>query len=315
MLPIDVLLTENELAEDFLAALEQRYLAEKFFYWFPLSVKAWLDLCQGQQPYKTYERSYELVARNAADVACRWGQEQVEVVSLGSGQGDKDILVVEALARGDAEVRYRPVDASQALLEMAVRGGIEAGFPVRGLKADVGQARTGELLAATAQEPRLYLVLGNTLGAIDPQGFLRSLRFLLRSRDRLLVDAEVFASGETMKGYDNPVNRRFAFAPLASVGLEEGRDGALLFSSEQDAGRAGLHLVSKHFRAARRLEIPVAGQRLVLEAGEKIAMNGSYKYSEAGFRALVREAGFETLGEYLSTDKHFLLTLVVPAAR
>ncbi len=31
MLEIDVLLTEKKLAEDFLAGLERRYLAEKFF--------------------------------------------------------------------------------------------------------------------------------------------------------------------------------------------------------------------------------------------------------------------------------------------
>ena len=45
MIPVQVLLTENDLAEEFVSSLQSRRLAEKFFYWFPLSVRAWLALC------------------------------------------------------------------------------------------------------------------------------------------------------------------------------------------------------------------------------------------------------------------------------
>ena len=55
-LQIEVRLTEAAIAEDFLAALANRYLPERFFYWFPLSVRAWLSLCQ-DGPYRNYVRS------------------------------------------------------------------------------------------------------------------------------------------------------------------------------------------------------------------------------------------------------------------
>lgn len=312
---IEVLLTETELAEEFLAALEQRYLPEKFFYWLPLSVQAWLDLCQAERPYKNFSRSYQLVSKYAAEVAGRTGGDNVEMISLGAGQGDKDLLVLQALRASGHTVRYRPVDSSQALLELACARAAEAGFAMRGLKADVGNVLTAEVLAASAEEPRLYLVLGNTLGVIDPLEFLKVLGVLLRHEDRLLVDGEIFDEQATMVGYDNPVNRRFAFAPLASVGLEEGRDGTLVFESDQGA-REGLHLVSKYFRAARELEIPVAGRRVALATGDEIKMNSSYKYSRAVFQKLVSEtAGFELLGQYLSEDEHFVMALVRPIAR
>jgi uncharacterized SAM-dependent methyltransferase len=313
---IEVLLTETELAEEFLAALDQRYLPEKFFYWLPLSVQAWLDLCQAERPYKNFSRSYQLVCKHAAEVAGRNVGDNVEMISLGAGQGDKDLLVLQALRASGRLVRYRPVDSSQALLELACARAAEAGFTVRGLKADVGDARTAEVLAVSAQGPRLYLVLGNTLGVIGPLEFLKTLRVLLRHEDRLLVDGEIFDEQATMVGYDNPVNRRFAFAPLASVGLEEGHDGTLVFESDQDALREGLYMVGKYFRAARELEIPVAGRRVALAAGDEIKMNSSYKYSRAVFQELVSEAaGFEPLGEYLSEDEHFVMALVRPAAR
>src|SRR2546425_5382522 len=44
MLLIHTLLTENALADEFVSAFRARRLPEKFFYWFPLSVRAWLAL-------------------------------------------------------------------------------------------------------------------------------------------------------------------------------------------------------------------------------------------------------------------------------
>ncbi len=316
MLRIDVLLTENKLAEQFLASLEQRYLPEKFFYWFPLSVRAWLELCQGAQPYKNFSRSYELMSRHAADVARAFGGTKVEVVSLGAGQGDKDLLMLDALRAAGRTPLYQPVDSSQALLELAVMRAAEAGFETRGLKADIADSHATDALRASADAPRLYLLLGNTLGAFDPPKLLAELRALLRPEDRLLLDGEIYNAQDTMPGYDNPVNRRFAFAPLASVGLEEGRDGALVFESATDSRLDGLHMVTKHFRAARSLAIPVGGQSVRLEAGERIVMSSSCKYSRAAFQRMLRESGgFQPLAEYLSADERFAMALVAPDSR
>jgi len=315
MLEIEVLVTEEKLAEEFLSSLERGYLAEKFFYWFPLSVKCWLDLCRTGQPYKNFSRSFELVARHAAEIASRSPAGSVEVVALGSGQGDKDLLLLEALKAAGRKVQYRPVDSSQALLEMAVARAREAGFRARGLKADVENPETTRLLAATAQAPRLYLLLGNSLGIIDPLHYLKALKTLLSPDDLLLLDFEIYSPQATLQGYDNPTNRQFAFAPLASLGLEEGRDGALVFEIDKDARLEGLHFVAKHFRAARELKVPVAGKWIELRAGERIAMNSSWKYSRAAFQKIVRETGgFEPLAEYSSDDGGFLIELVRPAS-
>jgi L-histidine Nalpha-methyltransferase len=315
MIEIEVLLTEQKLTEEFLLALDQHYLAEKFFYWFPLSVKSWLDLCRKENPYKNYSRSHALVSKHAAEIAARVNGSSVEVVGLGAGQGDKDLLVLEALKARGCESHYRPVDSSQSLLEMAVARSKAAGFRTRGLKADVENPSTYDALASSADGPRLYLLLGNSLGMIDPLEHLQSLRKLLRPEDRLLLDGEIYSPEITMKGYDQPANRRFAFAPLASLGLEEGRDGALVFEADTDSRLEGLHRVTKHFRAARDLRIPVAGNWAEVRGGDKIAMSSSWKYSPAVFHSIVREAGdCEFLAEYPSDDGGFLMALVRRAA-
>ena len=315
MLELDVFLTENQMAEEFRAALERRYLPEKFFYWFPLSVQAWLNLCQDSRPYKNYSRSYQLVSKYAGEIARQVPAGILEVVSLGSGQGDKDMLLLVALAIEDIHVQYRPVDSSQALLEMALFQGRVNMLTARGLKADLGDPRTYGLWAAREGGPRLYLLLGNTLSVMDPREFLKILRGILRREDRLLVDAEIYQPGSTMAGYDNPVNRQFAFAPLASIGLEDGRDGELVFE-ERHEDAAGLHVVAKYFRAARPLRLLVGGRWIEIAAGEKLQMNASCKYSPEVFSKLLHEVGgFDVQREYLSDDQQFLMTLAAPGGK
>lgn len=315
MLEVDVFLTENQMAEGFRAALQGRYLPEKFFYWFPLSVRAWLNLCQDSRPYKNYSRSYQLISKYARDIARRVPAKLLEVVSLGSGQGDKDMLLLVALAIEDIRVRYRPVDSSQALLEMALAQALPNGFFARGLKADLGDRRICGLLADQEGGPRLYLILGNTLSVTDPREFLKILRGLLRREDRLLVDAEIYHPDATMAGYDNPVNRQFAFAPLTSIGLEEGRDGELVFEERREAV-AGLHFVAKYFRAARPLRVLIGGEWIEIAVGEKLEMNASCKYSPGVFPKLLREVGgFEVQHEYFSDDQQFLMALAAPGGK
>jgi uncharacterized SAM-dependent methyltransferase len=72
-------------------------------------------------------------------------------VSLGSGQGDKDRILLEALRDHGVPVAYVPVDTSQALLEMACAGAVAGGFPTQGIKADLTREAH---LAALAAEPR-----------------------------------------------------------------------------------------------------------------------------------------------------------------
>ena len=312
MIPIHALLTENDLAAEFVAALRHRRLPEKFFYWFPLSVRAWLALCS-DGAYRNFVRSRSLIAQSRAELARQFAPAPLEVLSLGAGQGDKDLLILEALRENGARVSYVPVDTSQALLEMACAGALGVGIPTQGIKADFTKPEHLQTLAADPETPRrLVLLIGNTLGAFDPIAEARELARLLRPTDTLLVDGEIYAGDSTIAGYDNPLNRRFAWAPLNAVGISDA-DGELVFEAADDARLTGLHLVPKHFRAGRDVEPLLGGEVLRLARGERLAMNHSYKYAAETFLRILSDAGLAPRWERRSDDQRFLMVLATPA--
>ena len=308
MISIQTLLTENALAAEFVSAFHDRRLAEKFFYWFPLSVRAWLALCS-DGAYRNFVRSRSLIARSRTELARQFPVAPLEVVSLGAGQGDKDLLLLEALRERGARVSYVPVDTSQALLEMACAGALAAGFPAQGIKADFTNPTHVQALAAEPEAPpRLLLLIGNTLGAFDPIAEAGELSRLLRPGDALLVDGELYAGDATVAGYDNPLNRRFAWAPLNAVGIRDS-DGELVFAAADDPRLPGLHLIPKYFQAGRDVEALMGGEAMRLGRGERLAMNHSYKYAPETFLRILSNAGLTVRWQARSDDQRFLMAL------
>jgi len=302
------LLTEKDLADEFIAAFGSRLLPEKFFYWFPLSVRAWLDLCSDGD-YRNYVRSRSLIATSASGLAAMVAPGPLEVLSLGSGQGDKDAILLRALSGGRQELRYTPVDTSQALLEMAIVEARGVGVPATGAKADIANPDQLEALRASPDAPpRLVVLIGNTLGAFDPEGYARTLARLLREQDLLLVDGELYSGQETLAGYDNPVNRRFAWAPLHAVGIRD-EDGELRFETAEDSDLPGLYAVTKHFEAHRDAEAMMGGESLRLAAGERVAMSRSGKYAEETFVRILEDAGLAVRWLGRSEDGKFVMAL------
>ncbi len=201
------------------------------------------------------------------------------------------------------------MDASQALLELACESALAAGFPVEGVKADVTRPDHLDALAARPDTPpRLVMMLGNTLGAFDPIAHARALRALLRPRDLLLVDGELYSGGDTVAGYDNPLNRRFAWAPLHAVGIGE-EDGDLRFEVREDARLSGLYPLAKFFEARRDVAARMGGETLALAAGERVEMNHSYKYGAETFERILIEAGLSVRWRGASEDQRFLMVL------
>ena len=310
MIQVDILLSEDQIAQEFMGAIDRHDLPEKFFYWFPLSIRAWINLC-GDGAYRNFVRSHSVLQNHAAEIVSMLPSEPIELISLGAGQGTKDFLIMEQLKIKGKYLNYRPVDASQGLLEMACQSAKDKNFVCRGLKADLNNdSHLSEMQAILYKNPRLIMILGNTLGAFDPLKFVAKLVSIIRPQDFLIIDGELFNHTDTLAGYDNPINRQFAFGPLSSVGLSEPNDGSLHIKTDVDNRQPGLYRIRKHFHASRDLKIMLAGETVQIPSDTNIEMSWSYKYDGDALKGLIKSSGMKLAAEFLSTDKRFMTLLV-----
>ncbi|MBI1786263.1 MAG: L-histidine N(alpha)-methyltransferase [Acidobacteria bacterium] len=303
---IEVLLTETEICQEFSEALEARDLPEKFFYWSPLSVDAWLAVSR-DVAYESHLHSWNLLVGDIEKIAGRY-ESAVAVVSLGAGDGGKDVLLLKALDKASLDVEYFPVDASQALLELACAAAEDAEIDTLGMKADISSPMHLLLASDASEQPKLFLLTGSTLGGLDPLDQVRHIAHCMHEKDCLIVDAEI-QDGSALPSRDNPPGRRFAFSPLASLGLTR-EDGDVRFELKRDDRHEGLHLITRHFHAARDLNIAAPQREIMLQRGERVSLNFNYTYSPDAFRWLLTTHGrLQILEEVSSPDGRFMTAL------
>jgi len=310
MLPISVLLTEARILAGLEKDLRGGRIPEKYFYWSPQSASAWINLCRSEA-YLNYRRSLTLLTSRAAALLEAFDGRPAEVVSLGAGDGSKEIPLLEAMRRRGASPPYVAVDVSQWLLEAALERAAEAGFRARGIKADLtDRAHLQAIASERAGAPRLYTLLGNTVGALDHATFLADLGAVLEKDDRLAVDAEIYDASATLPGYLNPDNRRFATGPLRSLGIAE-QDGEVVFEMIEESDPRGLRRLRKHFRAARDLVLRAGEAAIPVPKGARIDMGYSCKYTREAFAEVLRRFGSLAVErDFVSDDGGFILAVV-----
>jgi uncharacterized SAM-dependent methyltransferase len=300
---IEVLLTEGEIVDEFAEAMEARDLPEKFFYWTPPSVRAWKELAPVAD--ESLRQTWEALALKATELTKGFGA-RVPVISFGAGDGTKDRLILKALQAGGREVKYFPVDASQTLLETACAGAEDDDCETLGLKADISSPVHLLLAADVSEAPRLFLMVGNTLGGFDPLDQMKHVAGCLHEGDILIVDVRTDKEDE---GEPSDVQKRFVLAPLASVGIAP-EDGELKFVENKDDRHSGLYLITRRFQASRDLTIAVSGREIHVERGERFFLNFRYRFTREAFRwLLTSHAGLKVKGEIPSADGRFVTAI------
>src|ERR1019366_5053898 len=277
---IEVLLTEAEIADEFAEAMEARDLPEKFFYWTPLSVRAWRELAPVAN--ESLRQTWEALALKAAELTRSFGT-RVPVISFGAGDGLKDRLILKALSAAGREVKYFPVDASQTLLETACAGAEDDDCEALGLKADISSPVHLMLASDVSEAPRLFLMVGNTLGGFDPLDQIKHVATCLHEGDILIVDVRTDVEEE---GEPSDVQKRFVLAPLSSAGIAP-EDGELKFVENKDDRHSGLFLMTRRFQTVRDLTIAVSGREIHVERGERFFLNFRYRVTREAFKWLL----------------------------
>jgi hypothetical protein len=227
--PQDLLLAE--IRDGSMISSRFSYAAEK-------GTKHWLELCHDSL-YTVYHDSISYLSANASKLLAACGKSFLasspDVISLGPGDGIKDRIILNALAReldkdGNAhEMFYYPVDVSHRMLATAVHTiredySLSRRIKIKAFHSDFKHLSAFRPVYNFRPEPNLFLLLGNTFGNMqDEKNFLHRLYRAMYPGDILLLEVRLHTD-ELRLGGPEDEQLGLAFSPLASLGVPFNRD-------------------------------------------------------------------------------------------
>jgi L-histidine Nalpha-methyltransferase len=236
----------------------------------------------------------------------------LELIELGPGNGEKLPLLLEHCLN----CRVHLIDVSAAALESA-RSRLREAFEV---EISLCEAQFAEGLAPLppAKCKRLLLFLGSNIGNFTPSeaiDFLRLVHHALSPEDMLLLGVDlVKAEHKLLAAYDDPLGVTAAFNKniLLRINRELGANFDLLAFDHRALWNAGASRIEMHLLSLFDQTVHIAGLKrdVPFVAGETIWTESSHKYTEAGIRDLVDEAGFQCVGQWLAAEHSFLEVLL-----
>jgi dimethylhistidine N-methyltransferase len=241
------------------------------------------------------------------------------IVELGPGNGAKLKTLVEAARPRRRGLALHLIDVSPTALDRAARA-----LDMLDGVSIVTHASTYEVgLADVASETdvsgrTLALFLGSNIGNFDRPGgnsFLREFRGALGRGDTLLVGADlVKPEPELRLAYDDPLGVTAAFNRNLLVRINRELDGAVDLDGfahrviwNETESRVEMHLVSLR---RQRVSVPAAHVDFMMNEGETIWTESSYKYRPEQVVRILERAGFQQVEQWIDASNGFAVTLV-----
>jgi dimethylhistidine N-methyltransferase len=240
------------------------------------------------------------------------------VIELGSGSGAKLSALIAAAGPGRGRLDLHLVDVSSGALAQAGRV-LESLENVRvathRATYEVGLEEFG--LARSGGGRRLALFLGSNIGNFDPSGrdaFLSSMRAALDPRDALLLGVDLLKpERDLLLAYDDPlgVTAAFNLNLLARINRELRGDFELDGFTHRALWNRERSRIEMHVRSRRRQSIGIreAGLDFVMDEGEMIWTESSYKYDPPDIVSMLERSGFGVRAQWIDAVDRFALTL------
>jgi uncharacterized SAM-dependent methyltransferase len=197
----------------------------KYLYWTPQGSAHWLQFCELEQ-YKFYSDSVKILEQHAETVAkeiiAAVGSAELDFISIGSGDGIKDNLILRHLHKelhADEYIYYYPVDISDMLIIEAVRNALSKGVPkeqfrVKALIADFVRLEKLQAFYEERPSPNVFSVLGNTVGNADERGLMKALADAMLPGDLVLMEVNAGEPDVNDPVWGDLVTREHDFTPL-----------------------------------------------------------------------------------------------------
>lgn len=310
------LLTDAILEQRLKYYLDRRQLPDAFLYVGTQGATNWLTL-ESSTRFPVAATLTTLMREYAATLA-RQTAHCREVVSLGAGDAQKELLLLRELQRYARPV-CRVVDVSRPLVEKALRTLQELELETRGVTAFCEDL---DRLAPHWVHPTLLCLLGNNFSNYDP-GFLLSLiAGNLEPTDALLLDASLLPAGgpqdtaawlqEVEAVYRAPENIRFNTTPLVMRGLdpESCRFELRLIQVRHPWGT--VWRTQKRIHILQPAVVHCGTATVAFAAGDVIEMGFTYKYRLPQLQDCLQRYGFDLKDGRLDPTGRNVILLAAP---
>lgn len=252
-------------------------------------------ICELPEYYVTRAET-EILLGHAQEIAAA-ANAPARIIELGSGNGRKTRLLLDAILSRQPSVLYQPVDVDGAMLQSSARDLLTT-FPTLSIEALCGEYRDVAALGPSSGRT-LTVFLGSSIGNLGGAAateLLRELRRLMKPRDAALIGFDLVKDKATLEAaYDDSlgVTAAFNLNLLARINRELGGH----FDLEQFAHKAHyneserrieMRLVSSR---AQTVRIDSLGVTTSFAKGETIHTENSYKYDLEQVARLAAPAG------------------------
>jgi dimethylhistidine N-methyltransferase len=269
--------------------------------------------------YLTRIEQHILRSRGAELVALLAPQRQnLALVELGSGDGEKTLDLCCALQDADVPCTYYPMDLSALALAALQQRFAQhlPSLPVQPLEGDY----FAHWPAVEAGQRQVAMLMGSNLGNLNQAQAVQLLRRIhqqLRPGDLLLLGLDLMKDPHTiLAAYNDPQGVTAAFNLNLLVRLN--RELGMNFDLQQFRHYASYNPLDGAARSflvslqAQQVQCPPLGQNFDFAAGETIYTEQSQKYSPAMVAQLAVESGF-AVAQHLCDPKNWYTVALLQA--
>lgn len=263
------------------------------------------QICQQPEYYIT-RTELAILEAHAADIAGRVGPG-AQLVELGSGAGIKVERLLQALPEPAA---YIAVEISRPALIAAVQR-LAADWPQLAIHAVWADFFSRFSLPLDKAGPVVGFFPGSSIGNLRPEQAQRLLRQWgrrLGAGAHLVIGADLIKPPALLEAAYNDaagVTAAFIGNLLVRANRELGADFDLDGFEHEARYLPRRAVIQINMVSRRRQQVTVAGRRFQFQAGERLHVEDSHKYSIEAFRGLAGDAGYDPAAVWTDADGMF----------
>ncbi|MEZ5993005.1 MAG: L-histidine N(alpha)-methyltransferase [Planctomycetota bacterium] len=269
-------------------------------------------ICELDEYYPTRSEA-EILRNHTEDILKRSGTDELDIVDLGAGDGRKTNIMLEAALGQVRDVRYVPIDISEASMAGLVKR-TEEKYPKLKLGGIVAEYFDGlHWLSQSNDRRNLVLFLGSNIGnfnKVQARVFLRQLWEALNDGDQVLIGFDLKKDIELLLGAYNDkqgVTAAFNKNLLKRVNRELGGDFDLSAYRHFATYDVFSGAMESYIVSLKQQTVTIRDLRSTFEFDEwePIHTEYSYKYLQKDIDDLADKTGFKIIEQYYDNNGWF----------